>query len=212
MSDIADPWREDKTPKLPMPTGYDFRFRRRWFWLRNCQTFSRYLVPKFAGRLSRFLNIGIFEAAQESWLLEHVLTSPASSVIGVDPWLPTTKLDAEFMAECRRNAEHNLSYHPRDKWCLIEGQSQSVLRMLPSVPWFDCAIIDGDHNAEAVREDAALTLPMMKPGGWILFDDVRNRIPKKDHVEDGIKMWLQASGDSVQLVWRHRYVDCYEVL
>ena len=36
---------------------------------------------------------------------------------------------------------------------------------------FDLAYIDGSHVAADVYRDAALTWPLIEPGGWIMFDD-----------------------------------------
>jgi len=36
---------------------------------------------------------------------------------------------------------------------------------------FDFIYIDGAHEAKFVIQDAVLALPLLKPGGYILFDD-----------------------------------------
>jgi predicted O-methyltransferase YrrM len=77
---------------------------------------------------------------------------------------------------------------------------------------FDLAIIDGDHTADAVYQDAILTLPLMKKGSWMVFDDVRNRVRKKDHVQQGLDRFIRLNPGATQLAWRHRYCDCLEVL
>ena len=228
-----DPWAADDTKRIPFNEPDKYRCRRRWFWNRNCQTFTRYVKPRFEGLPARFVNIGIFEAMQEVWLFQHVLTHPEARIIGIDPWLDTGKLDQAFMDECFANAKYNLQEW-KGKWQLVRGRSRYVMQHMPC--WtqsegndqhaaanghvmptfaqrsFDCAIIDGDHNAEPVLRDAEICLRLVKQGGWLLFDDVRNRIPKADHVEAGIEMFLKECGDKVRLAWRHRYMDCYEVL
>jgi hypothetical protein len=52
----------------------------------------------------------------------------------------------------------------------------------------------------------------MKPGGWMLFDDVRNQGAdnRRDHVKQGLQMFLTEVGEGVQLAWEHRYMECYE--
>ena len=51
----------------------------------------------------------------------------------------------------------------------------------------------------------------MKPGGWMLFDDVENDKPKAKHVKQGINMFLSIHGDKVKQVFKHRYMECYKV-
>ena len=199
---------------------HDFRFRRRWFHLRNCCTFSTFLLPQYKkDKPWNILTIGVFEGAQEVWLMQNILCHPESRLFCIDPWAATTKLDRQFMEECRENALHNLKPW-EDQVTLIRGFSQDVLKDagenggllgIPNGAW-DLIIIDGDHNADPVYQDAVGCLAMVKPGGWLLFDDVRNQVPKKDHVQAGLEHWLEDYGDMVDFVWSHRFCDCYEKL
>lgn len=202
-------------------TQHDFRFRRRWFRNRNQATFSSFLLDKFPiGRPYKMLTIGVFEGAQEVWLMQHVLTHPDSRLFCVDPWCPTTKLDAEFMEQCYANARHNLSPW-KDKVNLQRAFSQEIMSSAvrdggylgEPLNSFDLVIVDGDHDATPVIVDAVNAYEFVKPGGWILFDDVRNQIYKPEHVWHGIERWLAGGYEQkVKFAWSHRYCDCYEKL
>jgi len=39
----------------------------------------------------------------------------------------------------------------------------------------DCLFIDGDHTFKGVKTDIQLWAPIVKPGGYFIFDDVNNR-------------------------------------
>lgn len=196
---------------------HDFKFTRNWFRNRNQATWSTFLYPRFKALTHqpflqiKMLQIGVFEGMDLVWCMQNICSHPKSRVVAVDPWLPTTKLDAEYMAGVEARARHNLSPW-KDKIKIIKGFSQNLNIVGDDSCLsndFDLVIIDGDHDAQPVVSDAILALSLLKPGGWMVFDDVRNRVPKKDHVQAGIDMFLEQYNEQVKLEWRHRYCDCY---
>ncbi len=76
---------------------------------------------------------------------------------------------------------------------------------------WDLIIIDGDHRADAVFKDAMHSFDLIRNRGWLLFDDVRNRVPKPQEVPAGLTRFLNEKGKAVRLSWFHRFCDCYEV-
>jgi len=196
---------------------HDFRFRKKWFRNRNQVTFSTFLTNRFRrGRPYRILTVGVFEAAAEVWLLQHVATHRDSRIISIDPWASTTKLGQDFMEEAYRNALHNVSPWG-DKIRLIRGTSQEVLaeairthRLFGvRVGSFDLVYLDGDHSLEPVRQDAEHALKLVHPGGWIVFDDVRQDKGRAFNwgVKGGIDAWLEAHPDEIEHLWSHRYCE-----
>lgn len=196
---------------------FPYKFRRRWFKLRNQLTFSTFLLDRFpSDKPYKMLTIGVFEAAVEVWLMQNVLKHPDSRLICIDPWQDTGKLGQDFMDECYANAQWNLS-----EWAnqiqLIRGHSQEVLGAaiqdggLYGTPLesMDLVEIDGDHVAEPVYLDAVNAFEFVKVGGWLMFDDVRNRIEKADHVKQGLEKFLPEYAHRVEFAWAHRYCDCY---
>lgn len=200
-------------------SGHEFQFTRRWFKLRNQTTFSTFLPPKFDGtKPVKLIQIGVFEGMDLVWQMQNTLRHPESYAFAIDPWMATTKLDAEHMEATYQRARHNLRPY-RAKVQIFRGYSQRVfaaavqhgqLSGIPVGEW-DIVIIDGDHRKDAVIQDATYALQLVKPGGWLLFDDVRCQTPKKDEVEAGLRAFLDQHGDSVELAWSHRFCDCYEV-
>lgn len=210
----ADPFAPDPSDRrVPLQTvGYDFTFTRRWFIHRNLTTWSTFLLPRFGGgRRMRMIQIGVFEGMDLAWCCQNLLTHPASHALAIDPWDPTTKLSSDYMQAVEQRAARNLRPWA-DKLTIIKGYSQEYLQRAEVRGGYDLAVIDGDHNATPVFRDALLCLAQVKPGGWLVFDDVRNRRPKKDHVAEGIQRFLEIAGDRVAPAWRHRYCDCYQVL
>lgn len=200
---------------------HDFRFSRRWFHLRNCCSFSTFLPDKFpSDRPYRMLTIGVFEGAQEVWLLQNILTHPDSRLVAVDAWTAENKLTQSTCNQCMVNTQHNLKPW-MDKVTIIHGPSQRELPKIARGEYntlptdgYDLIIVDGDHHAEPVYQDAVNSLQLVRVGGWILFDDVRQQRGWQersgDHVMHGLRRFLDAYGDQVEQVWSHRFCETYE--
>jgi hypothetical protein len=196
-------------------------FTNRWFLNRNYESFKQFIYPRFAGLPIVYLEIGCFEAQSLCWMLQHVLTHPASRAVAVDPWLQTTKLSDAQMEAVRQRAIDNVRGYTCQltegggfmRCTLFRANSGELLRRKGGFEGIakgmvDLCMIDGDHNALGVLDDANLVLPLMKPGGWMLFDDVENDIPKVDHVRQGLD-WFLGLHPEVELAWKHRYCECY---
>jgi len=121
----------------------------------------------------KFLEVGSFEGRSTVWMLENILTHPSSKILCVDTFggsmehermsIDTTTIEDTFW--------HNIRLtKAEEKVQVIKGTSQVVLRTLP-FNTFDLAYIDGSHVATDVLSDAVLTLPLMKHGGIMVFDD-----------------------------------------
>ena len=199
-------------------TQHDFQFTRGWFRTRNLPTFREFVFPRWSEKPVTYLEIGVFEGMSLVWMMQKVLTHPESRAIGVDPWLMTCKLESDKMEEVMVRAHHNLS--PWSDRCeLVRSNSFEVLRAAPRYRGgkyglknngVDLCMIDGNHGALGVLSDALLCFSVVKPGGWMLFDDVENDIPKKDHVKEGVEMFREEKGDKIRCLWKHRYMECYE--
>jgi predicted O-methyltransferase YrrM len=77
----------------------------------------------------------------------------------------------------------------------------------------DICMIDGDHNSYAAYDDAIHCHELLKPGGWMIFDDVRNRTKKKDHVDSGVKLFLQTlqrGGGWMDKIYEGTHLDIYQ--
>jgi len=207
-------------------TQHDFQFTRNWFRNRNLPTFRKYIHPKWAGKPLLYLELGVFEGMSLTWMMQHIVTHEESRAVGVDPWLMTRKLDEHLMDGVKQRARHNLTpwIYPMDaghtnwKCRLIRGCSAEVLRKMRGRGGFagitkgsvDICMIDGNHHSLAVLDDCQQGLPLMKPGGWMLFDDVENDHTKSDHVKQGLGVFLEEVGDRVNFLWKHRYMEAYE--
>jgi predicted O-methyltransferase YrrM len=192
----------------------NYDFTRNWFRNRNLATFRDKIHPVFGRRPTVYLELGVFEGMSMVWMLQHVLVHPGSRGVGVDPWLMTTKLNEQTMEAVYQRALHNTSQHSN---CVIQrGNSAEVLRKMNSRGFHgigpcsvDLCMVDGNHNALAVLDDARLVYQLLKPGGMMLFDDVENDIEKTDHVKQGVEMFLLEVGSKMRLDWKLGYCEAY---
>lgn len=61
-------------------------------------------------------------------------------------------------------------HHVEDQVVGLVGRSQQVMAELGQ-EWFDVAFIDGYHGYEAVVDDITSVLPLVRPGGLLVFHD-----------------------------------------
>ncbi len=205
----------------------DMQFTRNWFRMRNLATFREFVHPVWAGKPITYLELGVFEGMSMCWMMQHILTHPKARAVGIDPWLQTTKLSEGDMELVKQRALYNIARWSfaaeggsHGKCELHRANSAEILRRMVGRHGFagitkgsvDLCMVDGNHNALAVLDDLRLVHQLMKVGGWILLDDVENDRPKVDHVREGLDMWLvEVGGDDVSQVWKHKYMECYEV-
>lgn len=108
-----------------------------------------------------------------------VLASVAEQVVSVD-WHQGDGHAGEgdtweiFMSNLRR-------YGVADRVKPVRERFEVALPELLNFGWqFDGAFLDGHHSEESVTRDLDLTVPLVKPGGWIAFHDY-GRGPETGH-------------------------------
>ena len=213
------PIADEKSIRI-VPTKKGFQFTRHWFTSRNQSTWSTFLPQKFSNTQPvNMIQIGVFEGMDLVWCLQNILAHSSSRVVAIDPWLATEKLDAQFMKECQDRAIYNLQpwegkvlivpHTSSEELPKLHGARTIRGKRIKEGEW-DLIVIDGDHNAPVVYEDAKHAIDLVCIGGWIVFDDVRNKTPKVNHVKQGLEQFLGEFGQRVKLVWAHRFSNCYE--
>lgn len=129
-----------------------------------------------------FLEIGSFEGRSAVWLLQNILTHPASRLTCVDLF---TREEEALEIEKRMNLDlprdlpleecfdRNIrAINAQEKVQKLKGASQEILRTLPPDA-FDLVYIDGSHEARNVLTDAVLSFDLLKNNGIMILDDYR---------------------------------------
>jgi cephalosporin hydroxylase len=136
-------------------------FSSNWFDTLAKDNFEQNIKPLYTGTKCTYLEIGTFEGASLLYMFQSVLTNPKSSATVIDPFT--------FRDNQRDIFNSNLNNY-LDRITVISGKSEDELKHL--VPnSFDIIYIDGDHTSAAVLNDATYSFPLLKSGGYMIFDD-----------------------------------------
>lgn len=181
--------------------GVSHEFTSDW-WTHNIPNWL-----KFAGHLRDspvgMLEVGSYEGRSSVWFLDNLMGDPDSFLTCVDPWglNPGGGKEDDATDETERRFDHNVTLTGKKYQCRkIKGFSYNALPTLMQNT-YDVVYIDGDHNGEAVLEDAVLAWRLLKAGGLMVFDDyglvdgkLRN-LPR-----EGVDAFLRLWGHRVELL------------
>lgn len=167
-------------------------------WMSKCEADWRNTLAPLAGKPDvRALEIGSFEGRSAIWLLENVLTHPTSRITCVDL----------FNREYSKLFDENIAASgAAERVEKLAGSSAVVLRRMPPEPTYDFIYVDGSHQTYDTLEDAVLSWRLLRPGGWMIFDDYgmataqltpHSKMPRPDI---GIDAFLTAAADDLQVV------------
>jgi predicted O-methyltransferase YrrM len=173
-----------------------YHFSEDWV-TENTTNWSR-ILRSFKGKADvHALEIGSFEGRSALWFLENILTHPTDSITCVDIWVgPYEKL-----------FDDNVTASPEpNKVIKIKRRSDEALRKLKPNS-FDFIYVDGSHIAKDVLMDAVLAWDLLKPGGYIIFDDYNWYGPRSWLVENytpkiAIDSFMKVFGPYLELVDR----------
>ena len=146
-----------------------------WFSRRALPTFEEHVKPRFAGKPTCYLEIGVWKGDSLEWMLSNVLTHDDSLAVAVDPWAEIGRrhrqdeMDSHYEMALARVQQ----YGPKcqvfrccsSRWLRQNGEAWSNR--------FDMIHIDGDHTAVACLDDIVLSWPLLKVGGMLLIDDYK---------------------------------------
>lgn len=140
------------------------------------------LIPVPAGPC-KILEIGCYHGANVCSLMKTYATHEKSEIHCVDPWF-----DYEGYSEYKEKQPTNFTLFLRNVSKLDPQDIQKLYfyRALSedAIPkfqdeTFDIIFIDGNHETKYILEDAVLSFKKLKPGGWIVFDDMQCDIVQK---------------------------------
>jgi len=123
----------------------------------------------------KYLEIGAFHGANVISVANSYGSHPDSKLYCIDPWInydeyPEYKEDGKqennFNIFTRNISNNNLN----NKVITYRGFSAIEIPKLEDNS-FDIIFIDGNHEPEYVLEDAVLSFPKLKVGGYMVFDD-----------------------------------------
>lgn len=128
---------------------------------------------------NHILEIGSYEGASTTWLLDELSNHPKSTVTAIDAF--GLQLNDELRHKqqksykiLQQHFKNNVRQsHNFSKLILIKKTSSDALRSMGKKcdGYFNFIYIDGSHAAGDVLRDAVYSWPLLDLGGFIVFDD-----------------------------------------
>ena len=159
-------------------------FDESWAKLR-LPAWQEHIVPAQAGRFVRWLELGSYEGRSALWTLENILTHPKARLTCVDAW-SEPEVSARFDANVL-GSEHAA------KVTKIRARTFEALRWINGP--FDAVYVDADHQAKSALRDAVMAWPLIREGGYLIWDDYQwshpnpTKLPPKPGVDAFLKCW-----------------------
>jgi hypothetical protein len=165
-------------------------------------TCRRYLVPEFVGRPVRMLEIGVFEGRAMAWAFENFLQHPQSSYLGCDVWnWPGFTTDQETWQQVESSAKLNAIAVGDGRAILIKGSVRDAVATDDGS--FDFVYVDGDHTEESCLNDSLTAFDVLRPGGYILWDDVGTEADRPwPGVQAGLDRFWSRFGGRLDVIHR----------
>jgi len=171
------------------------QFTRQWFHKQGLQPWSDHLLPR--GKISRYLEIGVWEGASIHWAVENLLL-PDGMAIGLDNWAT----HAGYKNAAPRNVDHyktrlaaakKMAFSNLSPWMsgnpgpvveLVETDSFSGLVQFfhKGSEWVgttDIAYVDGNHYADYALTDMMLCWRLLRTGGVLVVDDLHQNSSRR---------------------------------
>jgi predicted O-methyltransferase YrrM len=150
----------------------DYKFTQDWF--KWAPPVWEQLVPMLSER-KNFLEIGSFEGRSAIWIVENMMED-GGEIFCIDTWEGgedhiNNELDG---AQERFNSNIELlkAKYPKRKVIAHKGTSTHCLASAITAELnFDFIYIDGSHTAPDTLTDACMSFPLLKVGGFMVFDD-----------------------------------------
>lgn len=183
------------------PPKHPGQWSNSWFEQITEPVWEQHLKPVASG-IQAYLEIGVCEGRSMIWILENCPN--IELCVGVDPWEPPREKQAAAYQTYKLNAFHNLGpYIKEGKVQLVEEVSQDWLRRCwddpaQSFEQFDLIYLDGDHRGHLVLQDAVFAWPLLKPGGYLVWDDLNRRWTHG-------KPWVREAADAFLAAYESMY-------
>ena len=160
-----------------------FNFQHRWFDAAIRADWEK-LTSHLRDKKLQVLEIGCYEGASTTWMLDHLVKHPESSLTVVDTFegglehqqtekaseYDLSSLENRFWANVSKCQDYKQKLH------VMKGNSDDALLALRKEnKKFDFIYIDASHTALDVLHDAVLCWRMLNLRGTLVFDDWRWR-------------------------------------
>ena len=150
----------------------DYQYTKDWFgWAPRVW---EQLIPHLPAR-KYFLEIGSFEGRSAVWTAENMMED-GGEIYCIDTWEGGAEHTPEDMAGTEERFKHNVglvmdNFVDRHVLPIKSTSVEALGGLIAQKKQFDFIYIDGSHLAKDVLVDACMSWPLLKKGGFIVFDD-----------------------------------------
>ena len=160
------------------PDRSRFSFRQKWFdeWVRPQG--EKHVVHLSSHRL-RVLELGCFEGASSTWILDNLMSHPESTMTAVDTFgggmehQVQGQTDVYNLNTLEQRFRSNISKCTASDRLVVKKMTsdEALLDLRNEGAEFDFIYIDASHVAVDVLHDAIQCWRMLPVGGTMIFDD-----------------------------------------
>lgn len=151
------------------------------------------------------LEIGVFSGRSLFAIGQALAFTASGTVVGIDPWATEESVagfeedpaNRDWWAKLDHEAIYRECQHYRQRLGLTElvglfrGTSEEAYPLLTLAgggqPFLDLLHIDGNHSEEHALFDVKSYVPMVRPGGCVVFDDVNWNSTKR--AQEALSEW-----------------------
>lgn len=171
----------------------------------NIGDWTRWFAEQIVAAPLHCLEIGSWQGGSATWLLDKVVSPRGGSLTCIDTFAGSSE-HADWIGNLGATLEQlfdaNIARTGHAGLCRkLVGRSQDVLRGLPSAS-YDFIYIDGAHEAKFVIQDAVLCWPLLRAGGFLLFDDTHFAFADRpaQNTQTAIAAFMRWFGDELEIL------------
>ena len=159
-------------------TNDEYEYTKDWFsWSPGVW---EQLIPHLPAR-KNFLEIGSFEGRSAAWITQNMMED-GGELIFVDTWEGGAEHVNGEMSGAEDRFKHNIDlimgkFVDRKIQPIKSTSVEALGGLIAQKKRFDFIYIDGSHLAKDVLTDACMAWPLLKPKGFMVFDDYSWRPP-----------------------------------
>ena len=179
-----------------------FDFTHDWF-SNNIPRWTKHILRarSLKGQHIEALELGCFEGRSAVWLLQNVLSHPKAHITCIDNFSKIKGIKKQPTVGETKNRFLSNTKQFGSKVTLIEMDTRDALKSQQVLSKsFDFIYIDAGRHSKNVLEDAILAFPLLKVGGYIVFDDYTSN-EKHDYTcpKKGIDAFLDIFSDELHV-------------
>lgn len=151
-------------------------------WFEDVRSSWEELTASIRGKELQILEIGSFEGASTTWILDNLMDHPCSRMTAIDTFQGSMEHRSQDLVSLEDRFRSNVSKcENADRLHVMKASSDDALQALrQKATKFDLIYVDASHVAVDVLHDAVVCWRMLNLQGKVVFDDLKWRLYNED--------------------------------